>query len=150
MTVQTTTGVNACNAQIWLDDNGGTPRNLSGQTSVMTPNFTQPNGEFFTFGSKWPRNLQCPLKGTVAVQSVYTTASNEAREIVFDWFFNRSGTARDLVIYSPTKDVGADKFSGSFKLTDFTFTASAGEAAPMMVSYTLVPDGAVTWSTVAT
>lgn len=150
MTVQTTTGANACNAQIWLDDASSTARNLSGQTSVMTPSFTQPNGEFFTFGAKWPKNLQCPLKGTIAVQSVYTTASNEAREIIFDWFFNHSGTNRSLAIYTPTKDVGCDKFSGEFKLTDFTFTGTAGEPGPMMVSYTLVPDGAVTWSVAGT
>lgn len=150
MTTMTSTAVNACDAEIWLDKEGGTATNISGSTTVVTPSFTQPAGEFRTFSSHFPKRLQCPQDASFAVQSVYSTAADEAKDLVMDWFFNHNGESRTLSLYMPAKTAGADKYSGEFKLTDVTFPATAGEAAPTMISYTLVCDGAVTWSTAST
>ncbi len=67
-----------------------------------------------------------------------------------DWFFTAHGAARTVTIYMPDKNVGSDMISGEFVLESLSYTIDPADPNPVIVSASLLPDGEVTLSTVAT
>ena len=147
---QTSTGINGCDVAIWLDKAGGTLTDISGSSNKIDLNFDQELAMFRTFGSKWPKRLECGKDASFALDVIYSSAADEGLDILKDWFFATDPGARTLKIYVPDKNVGSDVYSCEVRIENLTFSAEAGAADPIMVSASLLPDGEVTLVTNAT
>lgn len=146
---QTTTAVNACDVAVWLDDAAGILRDISGSSNVVTINFDNDLGEVQTFGSNWKIRLECGQDASFEIVAIYTTTTNEAVDILKNWFFGTRGD-RSLSIYIPDKDVGSDHYSAEVKLDDWEFSASHDDPGPIAVTMRLLPNREVTWTTAST
>lgn len=146
---QTVTAVNACDVSVWLDDDAGVPKNISGSSNTVSMEFTNQLGNVRNFGTRWQIRLECGKDATVNLTAVYSTAADEAWDIIKNWFFNFPGK-RTLKIYIPDKNVGSDVYTGEFRLASAPVTVEAGTAEPITVSCQLMPDGPVTLTTNAT
>lgn len=147
---QSTTGINACDVSIWLDDNADSLKDISGSSNQLDMNFDHDLGQYTTFQSKWPQRLECGKDASFTLQVIYTTASDEAFDILKQWFFATSPGERSFNVYLPDKNVGSDKFSCEVRLQNLSWTATGGEADPIIVTATLLPSGAVAHTTAAT
>lgn len=146
----TTTAINACNAAVWLDDATGTPRDISGSTNGVTMNFEMELGALEAFGTQWRTRLDCTKDASFDFTLIYSTATNEAVDVLKNWFFAASPGGRTCSIYLPTKDIGSDMYQFEARLESWSVPATAADASPIAVSMTVRPDGAVTHSTAAT
>src|SRR5512139_771859 len=147
---QTTTYVNACDASVWLDNSAGTLTDISGSSNTVNLEFIQVIGELSTYQQKWPVRLSCRKDATFTLNAVYSTASDEALDILNDWFFSASPGLKTFTVYIPTKNVGSDKYSGEVVLESLSIPASADEASPIPVTAVLRPSGEWTRVTNAT
>ena len=138
---ETTTAVSACNASIWLDDDAGDLTDISGSSNEVEMSFEQNVGDFVVFGGKWPVRQECGKDATFSVNVVYSTAADEAFDIIKTWFFATNPGARTFAVYIPDKNVGSDYYHGEVRISSFSWTTSRGEAGPIMVSLDLLPDG---------
>jgi hypothetical protein len=148
--VQTSTAITACDAGIWLADEAGVQKDISGSSNQVTMNFDNELGMFRTFGSRWPRRLECGKDAAFALQTIYTTAADEGYDLLKNWFFANPSGSRLLTIYLPKKNVGADVYEGLFKLDNYTVPANAGSAEPVIATMNVLPDGEVTLAVNAT
>ena len=147
---QTTTAVNACDAAIWLDNAGGTLKDISGSSNNVDMNFDIDIGEFKSFASKWKARITCGKDAEFTIAAVYSTTTNESLDILKNWFFAAAPGSRTLKVYLPDKNVGSDVYSGEFVLSNLKIPADGSKADFIMVEATLKPDGAVTLTTNAT
>ena len=147
---QTTTAINACDAAIWLDDESGTPVDISGSSSTFNLDLTQDTAQVPTFQSDWKIVLSCGRGATASLDVVYTTTADEAIDLLKDWFFNYKNTKRTLSLYVPDKNVGSDHYYGEFLLAGLSIPVSGGAPDPIVVSASLELSGALTWTVAAT
>jgi len=147
---QTTTHVNACDASIWLDNASGTPVDVSGSSNSITMNFTREVGELRTFQVKWPVRLGCGKDATFTLRAVYSTATDEAMDILKNWYFAGDPGSRSLHVYIPDKNVGSDHYYGEVTIASFNFNADPTEPGPIAVEAELLPDGAWALTTAST
>lgn len=147
---QTTTYINACDASVWLDSSAGTLTDISGSSNTVNMEFIQLIGELSTYQQKWPVRLSCRKDATFTLNAVYSTASDEAVDILNDWFFSASPGLKTFTVYLPDKNVGSDKYSGEVVLESLTIPATADEASPIPVTAVLRPSGEWTRVTNAT
>lgn len=147
---QTTTHINACDASVWLDNASGTLTDISGSANSVGISFTREVGELRTFQSKWPVRTGCGKDVEISLRVVYSTAADEGKDILLDWFFESAPAARTFDCYVPTKNVGSDYFSGEVVLGDVNFDADPTEPSPIAVEATLHATGEFTRSTAAT
>lgn len=146
----TTTAINACDASVWLDNASGTAKDMSGSSNVMDMNFDKEIGEFKPFQSRWKTRLECGKDAEFTLTAAYSTATDEALDILKNWFFAADPNARTLKVYLPDKNVGSDVYSCECRLKSLKIPADSKEAGPIMVTAVFVPDGAVTLTTNAT
>lgn len=146
----TTTAVNACDAGVWLDDDAGVPKDIGGSSNQVTLDFSNELGEFRVFASKWPRRLECGKDARFRLRLVYTTATDEAVDLLKTWYFATTPGNRTLTVYIPDKNVGSDRYQAEVKIDTFTVPVDRGDAGPIMIDLNLLPDGDVTHSISAT
>ena len=148
---QTTTHVNACDVGLWLDNAAGTLTDIGGSSNAVNLSFSQNIGALPTFGTDWPRRKACGRDVKIELTAVYSTAADEAVDILSDWFFGASHKdARTIKVYIPDKNVGSDVYSGEAVLETCDIPAQAGEGTPITVTASLSADGAWTKVTNAT
>ena len=147
---QSTTAINACDASIWLDDDAGSLTDISGSSNQLDVNFDHDIGQYTSFQAKWPERLECGKDASFTLQVIYTTAEDEAFDIIKQWFFNTAPGKRTFTFYFPDKNIGSDKFSCEARIQNMSFTGTGGEADPIIVTVTLLPSGEVTHTTAAT
>ena len=138
---QTTTHVNACDASVWLDNAGGTLTDISGSSNSLTLSGSIEVGELRTFQAKWPVRTECGKDMEINMVLIYSTAADEAFDILKNWFYAATPGARSFAAYIPTKNVGSDHYSGEVRLSNFDFTAAPTDPGPIAVNITLLPDG---------
>jgi len=149
---QTTTSYSACDVVIYLDNDSGTPVDVSGSSNAIDATWTNTVGSVTTFGaSGWTKsNSGCMKNGTISLTVLGTTAATEAFTTLTDWFFNHSGDARTLTWYEPDKNVGSHKFTGEVRLTSLTSDRPSDASDPVTTVAELVTDGVWDWNTAAT
>ena len=144
----TTTAFTACDAVIELRDIGGVLRDISGSTNKIETTFENKIGEFRTLGgSQWPNRLQCGKDATFKVTGIASTAVNEIKDIIEDWFFNGSGL-RTLRFAQPAGTSGSKRYSGEVVLVDFKFSDDAADPNPVMFEINFKPSGAFVRNTI--
>lgn len=150
MASRTTTAINACDVGLWLDNAGGTLVDIGGSSNQVRTNLYHDIGKFNVFSNEWPGRLECGKDATVTLQIIYSSTVDEGWDVVKTWFFTNPPGARTLSIYIPDKNVGSDHFSAEMMLSALNWTSSRGEAGPILVTATLLPDGDVSHTVAAT
>jgi hypothetical protein len=147
---QTTTAQNACDAVIYLDNDGGVLTDVSGSTNQVTVGHTLIVGEQRTFGNDWPIRLTCGKDSSLSFVALYSTTGDEAWDIVKGWFEVYDGAARTVRVDMPDASAGSDRLQGEFILSEYNYDLMAGEGAPVLVNATLLPSGQITLSEIGT
>lgn len=140
---ETTTAFTACDWTLELDDDTNTLRDISGSSSNCDVNFDHKTGEFRVFGSEWMKRIQCGKDASFKIKGVATTAANEIRDLVEDWFFSGSGL-RTFRLSSPGNTVGNKRYVAEVFLKSFKFSGDPSSADPVIYEIELAPDGQVT------
>jgi hypothetical protein len=139
----TTTAFTACDVVAELDDASGVLRDISGSTNKLEADFKNNIGEFRTLGgSQWKNRIQCGKDASVKLIGIASTAVNEIRDIILNWFFNGSGL-RTFRWSEPAATSGAKRFSGEFVLDSYKFSHDSADANPVMYEISLLPSGAI-------
>jgi len=148
---QTTTAVNACAARVYVDIGDGTLTEISGSTTEVTPNFESSEGSVQTLEGRWPIRKVCKSDGSFSLSVVYSTTGDEGLDLLRDWWFDNANynVARSIRIDQPDSAAGSDRYQCEAYLTSFTFTLAASEPGPVVVSAELLPEGEITFSTIA-
>lgn len=147
---QTTTKVNACDVSVWLDNAAGTLNDISGSSNGIDMTFTRELGELRTYQSKWPVRMGCGKDVEITLRAIYSTASDEAADILRNWFFASTPGSRSFHIYIPDKNVGSDHYYGEVTLGDMSFSPDPTEPGPILIEATLMADGEFSYTTATT
>jgi hypothetical protein len=148
---QTITSVNACDVDIRLDNDAGTPVWISGSSNTVEMEFGQELQAYWTmYAGRMPKRNSTREDAAIGLTVVYSTATDEAIDLLTDWYFNYPNTARTLTVYIPSYSIGADTYSGEVLLERFNIPAESEESAPITVQAVLLPTGAWTKATKAT
>lgn len=145
---QTTTHVSACNAVIEVDDDGGTPVNISGSSNRASIDFSKEVGEGVTFDGNYKIRTNCKRDASMSIRAFWTKASNEARDLLEAWF-DADDNSRTISIYPAGKVIGNRYYSGEWLLTTCNIQIDAGESGPMTMELEAVCNGAVGFLNVA-
>ena len=148
---QTTTSVNACDVDIRLDNDAGTPTWISGSSNTVEMEFGQELQAYWTmYRGRMPVRNSTREDAAIGLTVVYSTAADEAIDLLTDWYFNYPNTARTLTVYVPKYVIGADTYSGEVQLERLNIPAESEESAPITAQAVLLPTGTWTKATKAT
>jgi hypothetical protein len=142
----TTTAVNACGVSIFLDDEGGTLRDISGSSNEISLKFENKLGDFKVFGDGSTYRIECGLDSSLEITVLYTRTANEGMDILKKWRELRG--LRTVQINTPTNTPGADRYMGEYLWETIDLPFKADESKPIMVKAVLKPSGYVDLSTV--
>lgn len=147
---ETTTAVNACDVRIYVDNDAGTPVDVSGSSNAVTMTVNVETGQYRVFSNRWKKSLECGKDLSLTINAVYTTADSEAKDILADWAMATTSGARTITIYVPDKNVGSDKWSGEWRIQTFEFGADVSEPGAIPITATFISDGTISRVTNAT
>jgi hypothetical protein len=104
-----------------------------------------------SFGSRWPTRKQCSKDASAQITIIYSTAADEAMDILRNWVFAADPGARTLSVYLPDKNVGSDHYYGEFVIDgDVEIPAEAGDSDPIAVTLPLAVTGELSHTTATT
>jgi hypothetical protein len=147
---ETTTAQSACGIEVWLDDDAGVQKDLSGSSSRLSMDFENMLGGYRVFTTEWMKRMECGKDATWTINAVYSTGGDEAVDLLNNWFFSDPPGDRTMTVYIPNKNVGSDTYQGEFKIESFNYTADPSDPGPIAVTFVVRPSGEVTHSTSAT
>ena len=148
---QTTTSVNACDVAVRLDNESGTPVWISGSSNTVEMEFGQEIQAYWTmYNGRMPRRNSTREDAAIGLTALYSTATDEALDLLTDWYFSYPNTARTMTIYIPDYTIGSDTYSGEVMLERINIPAESEESAPIIVQAVLLPAGTWTKATKAT
>jgi len=147
----TKTAYNACDVKVELDDATGTLRDVSGSLNKATFSVPANIAEFRAFGSQWPGRLCCGLDGPLTLNGWASTALNEVLDILKKWRFASGAPCsnRTIRISMPDGNPGSDQYTGEYKLENLEYDLTAGEGQPIPITATLVLDGELDFTVIA-
>lgn len=146
---QTTTSVNACDVNIFLDNAAANLTEISGSSNQCSLDISRNVSETYTFDGDWAIKKSCKSAVTVSVQALYSTTQNEAVDILEDWIFDTPTTAKTLRIDVPDSAIGSTRYEGEFIIESYSVPLSAAEAGVIVCSASLSNSGTVTRSIIA-
>ena len=149
MTV-TTTPVVATNCVIKLDNAAGSPTDISGSSNRVELSLEHGVGEFRPFSTQWKSRVVVGKDVGVTLNIIYSTATDEALDILKNWFFGGDDSARTLTIQVPDGSPGSDQYEGEFVLMSAPVGLGAEDDEVVMVSAELRSHGEVALTTVST
>lgn len=138
----TSSAFTACDAVLRLDNASNVLQDISGSSSSVDVNFDNKIGEFRVFGDEYVQRMQCGKDSSITIKGIATTAANEIRDLIEDWYFNGSG-ARTFQLNMPGESVGDHRYQVECLLKTFSFSADSSAAEPVMYSIELAPVGQV-------
>lgn len=147
---ESTTIANACDVAIWLDNAAGTLKDISGESNKISLKMTKNTGAKRVFGSRGPRRMSCGDDWQLDLTVLYSTAADEALDILRDWAISGEDAERTCKFYVPSKNVGSDMYSAEWILDSFNLDLDAEEGGPITLTATLLIDGNISHSTIAT
>jgi len=141
---ETTTAVNACDVEIWLDNASGTPTDISGSSNAVTMTMENDVGDYRVFSNRWRKRMECGKSLTMTINGVYTETATEMQGLFAAWALANPSGARTVTVYIPDKNVGSSKWSGEWRLQDYNFAADVTEPGAIPLTATLLSDGTIT------
>lgn len=149
MTV-TTTPIVATNCVIKLDNASGSPTDISGSSNRVELSLEHGVGEFRPFSTQWKSRVVVGKDVGVTLNIVCSTATDEAFDILKNWYFGGDDSARTLTIQVPDGSPGSDQYEGEFVLMSAPVSLDAEADEVVMVSTELRSHGEVALTTVST
>ena len=140
MCAQSSTAQNACNVQVQLADENGILQDISGSSNEASLEFDNKLGATKVFGTEYPIRLQCGKDAAISLKSVWSTALNEARDILDEIQFGTGGK-RMMRITVPNSNVGSIMYYGYVQLEKYVIPVKADQAEPIIVSADFKPTG---------
>lgn len=137
---QSTTSQNACNVQIQLADENSLLQDISGSSNEASMEFDNTLGKIKVFGTEFPIRLQCGKDASISLKSLWSTALNEARDILDEIEFG-SGGRRLMRITIPNGSVGSIMYHGYVQLEKYSIPIKADDANPILISADFKPTG---------
>lgn len=144
----TETAFNACNAVVELDDANGVMRDISGHANNVDMELTKEIGDYKVFGSPYKWRLECGKDGSVTLDVVMDKDTLGGFRLLKDWYTN--GGARRFRVSAPDASIGNTRWWGYFLLENLKWAFSATEAGAIMVSASLLPNGAIEGEVITT
>jgi hypothetical protein len=138
----TTTAFTACDWVLELADETDTLQDVSGSSTTCDVNLDNQIGEFRPFGTQWKTRTQCGKDASFKIKGIATTAANEIRDLIKNWYFNGSGPRR-FRLSEPGGNPGDERYLATCFLKSYKFSGDANSADPVMYDIELVPTGEV-------
>jgi len=146
---QTSTERTACDVMLWLDDDSGTPTDISGSAASVDMSFTNNVGDFRTFGGRWTKRTVCGSDASFTLNVVYTTATGESYDVIRDWWTGlQYADDRSLRIQVPDNEANSEQWDMEVVLESWDMTLDSSEGGPIMVTANVLPNGAVVHGTI--
>lgn len=145
----TTTAVNACDAVIQLADENDVLMDISGSTNECNLGFTKNIGGTKVFGSQTPIRRQCGVDFSLDLTALFTTALNEARDVLFEWAFAGGTGSRRFKLMVPNSNIGGFTFTGKVVLQKMDLPLKADDAAPILIKSSMMADGDLDYAVTA-
>lgn len=146
---QTTLGQNACNVVLSVDNAAGTPVDISGSATEASLSFTSNSGQTFTFDGDFPITKVCKSAVSMSLNCVWSLSDAEGSNLLEDWKINSPTESRTVTVDIPDGDGGSIRYAGEWALTDLNIPLSASEAAVIVIAASLLNDGTITRSNIA-
>jgi len=147
---QTTTAITANDVAIYLDDDGGTPVDISGSSNEIGINLDNDLLYSPSFGGEWINRYDAGKDAGFKISVVYSTANDEAVDILNTWYFTTQPGDRTLSIYIPDDNPGSNLYQAEVKIGNLSMNLGSGDASPVLVTASFRPNGSVALSTVST
>ena len=147
---QTTEAVNACDAEVFLDNAAGALQDISGSSNQVSFTWNNSIGEFNTFGAPWRALQECGKAIDVTLNAVYSLPEAEATAILLDWWYAVPSGRRTLEVNMPDNNVGSDHFEGEYRLESLSATMDPGDPSATIVTANMKSDLVQTHTTTAT
>jgi len=139
----TTTAICPTNVVIRLDNAAGVLTDISGSTNKCEIKFNNLIAEYSVFGNTWQNRKACGKDGSFALDIIYTTTASEALDLLNGWFFGPSDAARSIQVDVPDGLTGSDRYEAEVVLSEHNIPLQARSGEVVMVSMTLLPNGAI-------
>jgi hypothetical protein len=146
----TSTPQNACDASIYLADETGVMRDISGQSNQVSLPRNINLADFMVFGNAGTYRLACKKDWSVTLQVIFSMSTDEATQLLDEWYDSYYTQARRIQINVPNNSIGSRRYEGYAFLESLEMPLDAGEAGPIQISATLQGNGLLDYSTVTT
>lgn len=146
----TQTPQNACNTAVFLADQFGVDKDITGQSTEVDPSFENTLGEFKVFGDQAKYRLQCGQDSALKCKAVFTMDTDGVIDLLDKWYHQYPSQARHARVIVPSNQIGAKSYEGYYLLESYDFALVSDQAGPIIVNYSLKPNGPVQVSAVAT
>lgn len=117
---------------------------ISGSSNTANVNLEMIIGEAAVFNDKWPQRVMTAKNATVDLTCWYSSADNEAADILLDWFNEASPLPKHFDIYIPSKTAGAKVISADWVFKGPNLGIKTAETQPIPITTQLLNAGAVT------
>lgn len=141
---QSTTAVTACDVVIEIADENDILVDISGSSNEFNMSFSKNIGSMKVFGNDFPIRRQCGSDCSIDLTSIYSTALNEARDLLHEWQFGSGGTRR-FRVRVPDGSVGGFTYYGRVVLSKMDIPLKADDATPIPIKVSLMTDGDVSY-----
>lgn len=145
----TSTPIVATDVVIKLDDDSGVLQDISGSSNKVEISPDNSVAEYRPYGTQWQQRKVIGKSVGLKLNVIYTTASDEALDILKTWYFGGSDVARTCQVYLPDDSAGSDLYAGEFVLASLGVPTDAEADDVVRVSAELQSHGAVTLTQVS-
>lgn len=142
----TATAVNAKGCVVKLDNGAGTLTDISGSANEVNINMEGALGDYNVFGDDDTYRTEGVRNASIDVTIVFTTATNEGRDILKNWRSTRG--ARTLQVDVPNSASGSDRYMAEVMWEKMDLGLKVDEAKPITVKASLKPHGPIAESIV--
>lgn len=148
---QSTTEHNALDVSLWFDNAAGTPTDTSGSSNSVTLAITSTVGIVRNFQNRWPTRFAGVKDAIINFTVTYSLATDEALDLMRDWWLETKPGKRTVKVYIPDKNVGSDYYTGEFLPNgELNIPLVSDQADPITVTGSVAISGALTHSKATT
>lgn len=137
-------------AIVKVDNSGGTPVDISGNTNTISITGTRTNSEYYNFASDDAKVIEGGKSQTISLQIIVSDTQDEGYDLLADWWETSGGGERTVTIQYPDATAGSYQLVAEAVLTSFNYgDFEAGSAEPMMIEATMMCSGGITRTVIA-
>lgn len=146
---QTSTHISADDCVITLDNESGTPTDISGSSNTIEINIETPVNTGNTFEGSSPLSWVGKDQTNISLVVWYSTTTGEGLDILKQWKFGSNrATARSIQIDIPDSSSGSDRYYGEVNLGNLAIPMNADGGTGVQVTADLTNDGAFSWTVI--
>jgi hypothetical protein len=144
----TTTGIDATDCVIKLDNAAGVLTDISGSSNKVEIKLENGVAEFRPFGTAWKKRMVVGKDAPISLRVVFTKTAGEGWPLLRDWFTGSNDSPRTIQIDVPDSSIGSERYVAEVVLADANIPLDAGADEYVMVEASLKTDGALTYAAI--